>query len=505
VIRNKKLLALTLTAVITLSVMSTGCSSISVTVSDTTTSAEISKKEDATPKLAPYEITWYFVGRGQQKDVELVQKEVDKYLADKINATVTLNCLDWDTYDRKMKGMIAAGEPFDLCFTAIWLNDYVKNARDGAFVELDDYFNTYLEKTKGLLGDDLLSGSRINGHNYGIPANKEKARDWGFFYNKTLADKYGIDMSNIKSFKDIEPVLQIMKEKEPGVLPLYHMHPATAFISWNAANIKDLGAILPDGKAVNQYETPEFKEAYNLARDFYNKGFYRKDAATMKDGDAIMKSGKFFAYAVNLKPGYTDEFKISAKLAAYETAQCDVTEPVICNADTMGSLQAISTTSKNPDRVAMFLELVNTDRALNNLVNFGIENIHYRKVSDDVIEGIGGSGYDPNMQWMYGNQFLNYLYASEDPSKWEQFEAFNERSKPAPDLGFIFNSDHVMSEREATLKVINDFHTVLQCGAVDPTTALPKFIEELKAAGADRIVAEMQRQFDQWKASKQLR
>ena len=37
-------------------------------------------------------------------------------------------------------------------------------------------------------------------------------------------------------------------------------------------------------------------------------------------------------------------------------------------------------------------------------------------------------------------------------------------------------------------------------GAVDPDVYLPKMVEELKAAGMDKINAEIERQFDAWVA-----
>ena len=37
---------------------------------------------------------------------------------------------------------------------------------------------------------------------------------------------------------------------------------------------------------------------------------------------------------------------------------------------------------------------------------------------------------------------------------------------------------------------------------VDPEVELPKFISKLKVAGIDDIIAEAQKQFDEWKALK---
>lgn len=42
---------------------------------------------------------------------------------------------------------------------------------------------------------------------------------------------------------------------------------------------------------------------------------------------------------------------------------------------------------------------------------------------------------------------------------------------------------------------------IWSCTAVrflDPETTIPKFLDELKAAGADTIIAEKQRQLDDW-------
>lgn len=42
----------------------------------------------------------------------------------------------------------------------------------------------------------------------------------------------------------------------------------------------------------------------------------------------------------------------------------------------------------------------------------------------------------------------------------------------------------------------------LETGAVDPETVLPEFIESLKAANVDDVIADKQQQLDAWKASK---
>lgn len=463
-------------------------------------------KTNDVSELPPYEIQWYYVGPGEQKDTELVEQKINEYIKPKINATIQLNLLDWGTYPTKIAAMIASGQPFDICFTAAWMNNYVKNSQDGAFVELDQFMDNELKGTKEILGQQFWDGSIINGKHYGVPANKEKARNYGYVYNKTLADELGFDMSKVKTFEDMEELLKIVREKKPDYTPLLWQNPgqgASSFIPWTSETSYNEGqavAILPDGKAVNAMEQPEMKAAFETSRRFYLAGIYRKDALTSTDNASIEKAGKFFAYNVNLKPGYADEK--NSTLTGYETAQIDLTPVITSNSEAMGSLQAISITSKDPRRAAMFLELVNTDKTLSNLINYGIEGTHYKKISDNVIETVKDSKYAPNMQWMFGNQFLTYQYANEDPNKWKNFEEYNKKATPAINLGFIFNQEPVETEVANVAAVMKQYFQALNVGAVDPAEKLPEFNAKLKEAGIDKIVAETQKQFDEWKASK---
>ncbi len=127
------------------------------------------------------EVSWYFIGNGQQEDVAKIEAEASRYLQENgLNVALKLYCFDWGSYDQKLRTMIAAREQFDICFTSSWTNNYQQQAVKGAFIPLNDMFDQYAPKTKTLLGDDFLKGSQIEGINYAIPANKEKAHQWGF-------------------------------------------------------------------------------------------------------------------------------------------------------------------------------------------------------------------------------------------------------------------------------------------------------------------------------------
>ena len=65
----------------------------------------------------------------------------------------------------------------------------------------------------------FLEGSKINGKNYGIPTNKELAATRGVVYRKDLVENIKLDVSKVKTWADLEPLLKVIKEKEPGITP----------------------------------------------------------------------------------------------------------------------------------------------------------------------------------------------------------------------------------------------------------------------------------------------
>jgi putative aldouronate transport system substrate-binding protein len=459
---------------------------------------------------APYQIKWYFIGNGQQPDVKLVENAASKYIQKKgLKATVKLQCYSWgDEYDNKMRMIISSGEPFDICFTASWANQYKQNVAKGAFLDITKLLRKYAPKTKKQLHPSFLRGSAIDGHNYAIPANKELAHQWTVSFNKNFVDKYKFDLSKVKSLRDLEPMLKVIKEKEPGVIGFQNIQGAE-----NAFRVLDFDRICDDNipvallndskdlKIFNLLETKQFKDYLALARKYYLAGYVPADAATISDFTTDFKAGKVFCKIESGKPFHDEE-----RSAAWGVPIVDVnlTKPVVQTRDCTGSMQAIPRTCKKPVLALRFLELFNTDKYLNNLINFGVKGKHFVKVSKNVIaypKGINAqnSGYKPGTPWMFGNQYLNYFMKGENTGKWKAFKKFNASSTSAASLGFNFNPESVRTEMAACMQVWSTSVNPMICGASDPKT-LPHVIAKFKAAGLERIMVETQKQLNAWKA-----
>ncbi|AIQ35901.1 hypothetical protein R50345_15475 [Paenibacillus sp. FSL R5-0345] len=120
----------------------------------------------------------------------------------------------------------------------------------------------------------------------------------------------------------------------------------------------------------------------------------------------------------------------------------------------------------------------------------------------DVMTQTDKSGqYAPGVAWELGNQFLNYVWNSEATDKWEQFKKFNEGAKSSPALGFTFDSEPVKSEVGALANVLREYQKMLETGSVDLDKELPKYIAAQKSAGLDKVIAEKQKQLNEFLAS----
>jgi len=463
-------------------------------------------------KAKPYEITWYFIGNGQQKDVKLVEDAANKYLAEKkLNATIKLQCYAWgDEYNNKLQLMISSGEAFDICFTSSWANYLRQNVAKGAFLDITELVKKNAPKTWEQLHPSFITGSAINGKNYAIPANKELAHQWGLMFNKALVDKYKFDLTKVKTLADLEPMLKTIKDKEPGVTPFQNSGSENAdrLLDWDRIGDSGYPGSLyvnsTDMKVINELDTKEYRDYIKLMRKYFQAGFINKDSvSTNYDWMTERKAGKCFVWSDSLKPFANEERTASYGLPLI---QIEMTPPVVTTYDTTGSMQAISKTSKNPEMALKFLELFNTDPILNNLINFGVEGTHWVKKGDNLIDfpdGITGqnSPYNPGTPWMFGNQYINYFRVGENTQKWEAFKKFNNDSIAAKSLGFNFDNEPVKSEIAACINVYREYNPGLVTGSVDPDKVLPEFLKKLTDAGVDKVIAEKQKQLDAWKAA----
>jgi putative aldouronate transport system substrate-binding protein len=69
-------------------------------------------------------------------------------------------------------------------------------------------------------------------------------------------------------------------------------------------------------------------------------------------------------------------------------------------------------------------------------------------------------------------------------------------------LGFAFVQDNVKTEMSQITNVTSEMYLPLIEGMADVDVALPKLQKSLKDAGIDKVIAEAQKQIDEWAKTK---
>lgn len=191
-------------------------------------------------------------------------------------------------------------------------------------------------------------------------------------------------------------------------------------------------------------------------------------------------------------------------------------ETQVTNASARGALTAVNKNSKNAERAVEFLNLVNTDMYLRNLLNYGIEGVHWEKAEVPADEAAAAEGkayiYDTKVKlieekrkdysvpyWVQGGLFNTYVLENEPIDKWNTFKEFNDASKEAPSFGFDFNLDPVSTQVAGFRNVLDEFGKSLFTGSVEPSEYLPQFQKKMEATGIQEVIDEMQAQIDVWK------
>jgi len=452
--------------------------------------------------LEAYELALYFFG-DPQKDTEQIEQEVNKYIQPKINATVKINFIPWGEAEQKVPVLLASGQKIDVLFTQA--KHMIPLASKGALTPVNDLLEQHGQDALKSMYGKFLDVSKVGGKNYAVQNPKEIASEWVLRFNMPLAKQHGIDVSGINSIESAEPILKQLKEKDPTIYPIEPTQQALWYVPFDYAMNESIpfgmvyDPIATDGKIVNMWETPEAKKQLDLVRKYYKAGYIRPDVATYKRPENEEQAGKWLT---GISGGIPTAEVIWTNRAGFEVNYNPVEKPIATTSSIMGSMLTIPTTSKDSARAMMFINLLHSDVFLHNLFVYGIEGVHYEKVSDNVVRDLPARKERWNTGWFqFGNGFLTYLTEADPVDKWDQFKKFNDEAQVSPLVGFVFDPTPVQAEVAAVQNVSAEIKNPLITGSVDPEQFLPKAIAKFKSAGSDKIVAEMQKQYDAWKAS----
>ena len=471
--------------------------------------------EDVAEIVVAYPMTY------APQDVQTVEDALNELTLEKINTEVTLLPFDLGTYNDQINLMISGNEKLDAMVTFFYgSTEFTSMASQNQLEPLDGLLEDYGQGILETLPEAYINTTNINGQTLGVPVYKDNVATIYYAMRTDILEKYDLveQAQNIKSVDDIEAILKVVDENEPNLVPLYCQKDqgvltCGCFLSGDIADVityeplyQEQIVVFPGEDpytAVDIFHSDAYEAAVTKMHDWYEKGYVFKDTATSELTQATSISSDtafsmvFAAENATMMSTVQDcGYDMTVIPLAYQT----VTSQKISQLDWV-----IPVTSTEPEAAMKFMNLLYTDADVVNLLNYGVENVHYVKNDNGTIsfpEGKDGNsvGYYGNLSFFIGNQYLAYVYDNYDPDTRAKSKEINDNADLSPLLGFTFDSSDYANEISAVTNVVAEYNNSLISGMSDPATELQAFRDKLDTSGMQTLVAGVQEQLDAWLA-----
>ena len=440
-------------------------------------------------------LVWYLPA-DKQADTQLVCDEINKIIEPKIGAKIDIQYIASSDFAERMRLIMASQEEFDLCFTG-FNNKYVDGVRRGGFMEITDLLNEYGPELKEVIPDYLWEAANVNGELYAIPTFQAMTKCRAAYFDKNLVDKYGFDVSTVKTMADIVPYLETIRDNEKGnFFPA--QCPSVEYFYKDAYRYEDtsIDYIKLDsvtGEVIFQYDNPEINDARKAIKEWRDAGFFPPIGSSATQNQCAVW------FTDGYRPGDVEDRAIARGTPVVAAQLSDFMMERMSANTTMTS---ISATSRNPEKAMQFLVEVNSNPDVFNLCAYGIEGKHYEKIGENHIKFIPDSGYAPGGNWKYGVLFNGYLLEGYADDLWDQIKAVNDNSRKAKLLGFVADTTPVVTNISQIASALGEYGDINNGSATNLDAKIAEFEKKMEVSGKKELVEYATKEINAYLASK---
>lgn len=437
-----------------------------------------------------------------------VEDAMNEIIAPVVDARIKLQIVEWGSYDDQTNLMLSSGEKLDIFFTTTNIRE---KGQRGQLYDISGDVQTYAPDAYKAL-ERYIGACYFDGALYGLPSFRDMAAQGGLVCRKDILDETGYTTDDIKTVDDVEMVLAKVKELHPEMYPLIPSDLTSGCLLRGIQGQFDdiavgVGVTMIDDPSdgvtiVNLYETEEYKALAEIAYDWNQKGYFMPDATTSTTPrQDIMKAGNSFGYFGNYHPGIVTQETMNTGM---EIAAMPITVKSL-STDSVNFVEWLITAQcENPQKALAVLNIMYSDADFQNLFRYGIEGKDYeiKDAENGIVgypEGITSANVGwGNEMWISGNAAVGYAWETDPEDVFIQYAEFNDTAVLSPLYGFIYDTNNVRNEITAISNATDKYKAIIENGDADPTTTLEAFNEELKAAGIENVIADMQAQADAW-------
>jgi len=460
------------------------------------------KKDSAAKNESGDEIVnlkWVLIGSGMPDNYDSWIGKVNEYVGEKIGVNVEMEVIPWGDWDKRRNIIISTNEPYDIIFGTG--NNYLPDIKLGAYVDITEMIDEQMPEFKELMPEKYWDAVKVDGRIYGIPSYKDSSISNYSIWDKELVDEYSIDYQNLTKLEDLTPIFEELKAdkndypvyiKNDGIYSIFDPYDQIG----GGTQIMGVRYDDQDAKVCFTLEEPEVYSALETFHDWYKKGIINPDAATLTEGRVYNMW--------RIAQGWESAGKTSwGPQMGKEVVVQKWGETILSNETVRGGMNMISANSKYPEKCLEFLNLVNTDTTLRDMLYYGEEGVNFDYVDVDGKQMVHKINEEwPMAGYTQGTFFTVTPVETDTEGQWDEIKALNEEAVPSVMLGFNFDSTEVESQLANCREIWLRYRSEVMTGVNDPKEVIPKIKEELDNAGFQDVLDAAQTQVDEFMASK---
>lgn len=477
------------------------------------------------------EATVVFMTRGNQNSLyyDEIKAGIEQYVKDTYNLNFELKL--YSDYFTDAATPLATGEGWDIAF--INGTQFLANVGRNLFLPLDDYLAAGKVPTaQEVLPEDIWNAGKFGGKTYGLFPTKDFGAVWNMIANvEKVAEleaegiKFPEDWRNYTDVRDyIWEAGAKWLELHPGeetyapfpdniYCPAIATYDALLLDDYQfgpiaAVNVNGLDGFneIPADTVFTPILTEQFKENLLDRIALYEAGItyaepYPEGSGSFPafgEGNFVMFQGTqgFIAFAPDSYEGFTCELKSAS-------------EGLIYTGYVHAGFWVVNANTADPERTLDFAEALYADEQLCTMMRFGLEGDDWTdNDADGQVEFEGTRNEDPSDRswyYWYGFEKACLMTGKVAPGNGTDFAdnmwAANDAMTVSQCVGFVVDSTNIVNEMTALnavqQKYVRQLTYCAEIGGADAAVAMLDTIKtELEAAGLEKVVAEVQAQYD---------
>ncbi len=436
-------------------------------------------------------LKWIQIGGGQPDNYEAWRDHINEYLADKIGVNIDVEIISWGDWEKRRSTIINTGEYYDIIFSSDTV--YEADVRLGAYYDITDLIDSDCPDIKALIPEDYWDAVSVKGRIYGIPTYKDSSMTQYFVWDKDLCDELGLDISGLNELDMLEDAFATIYEKTGQPVTYRSWNAPCQFVTTRyddlALGLPTLGVAYNDDsmKVVSTFEQDDVMHDLKIYRDWFKKGYINQDAATLGELPIYMVNNIAQGWSQAAQTTWGPNMGVNAVAVQWR-------DTIVSRSSVQGSINCISANSKHPEEALKFLNLVNSDTYVRDALYYGLEGENFNYTEDNKVERT-------DLPWLMagysqGTFFNVSLLADQETNQWDEVKALNEKAKASPAIGISIDTEEFEDELANCTEIYNRYKGEINTGSVDPESAVAEMMKEMRAAGFDKIVENVQAQID---------